>query len=130
MTVAVTRNLPGRFDGFLCSCMQEVAPGVYVAPRLKKATRERVWNVMLEWQELIPPDGGVVLLWKSRRAPSGLAVRLVGFPKKQLVEYEGLWLTLRDLTAEHDAEELLELAERDEPPFDDDDPTIRPDGSP
>ena len=39
-------RLPDRFDGFLCSCMQEVAPGVYVAPRLKKAVRERVWNVM------------------------------------------------------------------------------------
>jgi CRISPR-associated protein Cas2 len=125
MTIAVTRNLPGRFDGFLCSCMQEVAPGVYVAPRLKKAVRERVWNVMMEWQELIPQEGGVVLLWKSRKAPSGLGVRLLGWPKKELIEHEGMWLTLRDLTAEHDVAELLELAEADEPPFEEGDPTLK-----
>lgn len=90
--------------------MQEVAPGVYVAPRLKKAVCERVWNVMMEWQELIPQEGGVVLFWKSRKAPSGLGVRLLGWPKKELIEHEGMWLTLRDLTAEHDVAELLELA--------------------
>jgi CRISPR-associated protein Cas2 len=104
--------------------MQEVAPGVYVAPRLKKAVRERVWNVMMEWQELIPQEGGVVLLWKSRKAPSGLGVRLLGWPKKELIEHEGMWLTLRDLTAEHDVAELLELAEADEPPFEEGDPTL------
>lgn len=124
MTIAVTRNLPGRFDGFLCSCMQEIAPGVYVAPRMKKAVRERTWNVMLEWNELIPQDGGVVLLWKSRDAPSGLGVRLLGWPKKEFVEHEGMWLTLRDLTGEHDVEELIELAEQEEPAFEEGDPTV------
>lgn len=124
MTIAVTRNTPGRFDGFLCSCMHEIAPGVYVAPRMKKAVRERVWNVMMEWAELIPEDGGVVLFWKSRSAPSGLGVRLLGWPKKELVEYEGVWLTLRDLTGAHDVDELMELAEIEAHPFDEDDPTI------
>jgi CRISPR-associated protein Cas2 len=104
--------------------MQEVAPGVYVAPRLKKAVRERVWNVLLDWQELIPEDGGVVLLWKSRQAPSGLGVRLLGFPKKELVEHEGLWLTYAGLIAAHDAGELMELAEHEEPAFEADDPTL------
>jgi CRISPR-associated protein Cas2 len=104
--------------------MQPVAPGVYVAPRLKKAVRERVWNVMLEWQELIPQDGGVVLLWKSRDAPSGLGVRLLGFPKKELVEHEGLWLTLRELTGAHDVDELMDLAEHEEPRFEKGDPAL------
>ena len=122
MTIAVTRNTPNRFNGFLCSCMQEIAPGVYAAPRMKKAVRERVWHVMLEWQELLPQDGGVVLFWKSRDAPSGMAVRLLGWPKKDLVEHEGLWLTLRGLTEAHDIDELHEAAATDEPPIDDEDP--------
>lgn len=126
MTIAVTRNLPGRFDGFLCSCMHEIAPGVYVAPQMKKAVRERVWKVMLEWSTLIPSDGGVVLFWKSAKAPSGLGIRLLGWPKKKLVEHEGLWLTQRDLAATHDLEELLDLLGADEPPPDDVDPTVRP----
>ena len=122
MTIAVTRNTPNRFNGFLCSCMQEIAPGVYAAPRMKKAVRERVWNVMLEWQELLPQDAGVVLFWKSRDAPSGMAVRLLGWPKKDLVEHEGLWLTLRGLTEAHDVEELQDVVEVEEPPMDEDDP--------
>lgn len=122
MTIAVTRNTPNRFNGFLCSCMQEIAPGVYAAPRMKKSVRERVWGVMLEWAELLPQDGGVVLFWKSRDAPSGMGVRLLGWPKKDLVEHEGLWLTLRDLTAAHDVDELQEAVETEEPPIDQDDP--------
>jgi CRISPR-associated protein Cas2 len=122
MTIAVTRNTPNRFNGFLCSCMQEIAPGVYAAPRMKKAVRERVWGVMLEWSELLPQDGGVVLFWKSRDAPSGMGVRLLGWPKKDLVEHEGLWLTLRDLTAAHDVDELQEAVETEEPPIEKDDP--------
>lgn len=109
MTIAVTRNTPDRFNGFLASCMQEIAPGVYVAPVLKKAVRERIWHVMLDWAELLPSDAGVVLFWKSRTAPSGLGVRLLGFPKKELHDYEGLWLARRSLTAAHDTAELLEL---------------------
>lgn len=124
MTIAVTRNTPGRFDGFLCSCMQEIAPGVYVAPRMKKAVRERVWNVMMEWSELIPEDGGVVLFWKSQTAPSGLGIRLVGWPKKEFVDHEGMWLTAQNLTDAHDIEELMEIAEAEEPPIDEADPFL------
>ncbi len=125
MTIAVTRNLPGRFGGFLGSCMQEIAPGVYAAPRLKKAVRERIWNVMMDWAELIPPDGGVILFWKSRNAPSGMGIRLLGWPKKELVEHEGLWLTVRNLTAAHHIDELKELATVEEPPIDKGDPVVR-----
>jgi CRISPR-associated protein Cas2 len=124
MTIAVTRNVPGRFDGFLCSCMQAIAPGVYAAPRMKKAVRERVWNVMLEWAELVPDDGGVVLFWRSRSAPSGMGVLTLGWPKKELVEHEGLWLTVGALTARHDIDELSEVARHVEPPPDAEDPTV------
>ena len=124
MTIAVTRNTPNRFNGFLCSCMQEIAPGVYVAPVMNAAVRERVWRVMMDWAELLDDDGGVVLFWKDDDAPSGLRIRMVGWPKKEFVEHEGLWLTLRDLTAAHDVEELLEQVDVEEPPIDDEDPTL------
>jgi CRISPR-associated protein Cas2 len=104
--------------------MQEIAPGVYVAPVMKKAVRERVWKVMMEWSELLPGDGGVVLFWKDDDAPSGLNIRLLGWPKKEFIEHEGLWLTLRDLTEDHDVEELLEQMEVEEPPIDEEDPVL------
>jgi len=110
MTIAVTRNLPKRFGGFLASCMNEVSPGVYVAPQLRKAVRERIWKVVFDWSELIPTDGGLVLLWKSRKAPSGMGMRMIGWPKKELVDHEGLWLSHRELTAAHDLDELAASA--------------------
>jgi len=124
MTIAVTRNTPGRFRGFLCSCMQEIAPGVYAAPRMKAAVRERVWNVMLEWAELVPEDGGVVMFWRDRSSPSGMMVRVVGYPKKELIEHEGVWLTMGDLTASHDVEELRDVVDLHEPPPDGRDPEL------
>ena len=124
MTIAVTRNTPNRFNGFLASCMQEIAPGVYVAPVMKKSVRERLWNVMMDWNELLPDDGGVVLFWRDADAPSGLQIRLLGWPKKEFVDHEGMWLTLRDLTEAHDVEELLEQADVDEAPIDEDDPDL------
>ncbi|AWV88254.1 type I-E CRISPR-associated endoribonuclease Cas2e [Bradymonas sediminis] len=111
MTVAVTRNLPERFHGFLASCMLEVAPGVYVAPSMRKAIRERLWDVMLGWATLVPADGGIALFWKSKTAPSGLGLRMIGWPKKELVEHEGVWLTMRALTQAHDHDELEGLLE-------------------
>ncbi|MFB6262622.1 MAG: type I-E CRISPR-associated endoribonuclease Cas2e [Bradymonadaceae bacterium] len=122
MTVAVTRNAPGRFHGFLASAMIEVAPGVYVAPRLKKSVRKRVWETLLEWDDFLPEDGGVALFWKSRSAPSGLGMRLLGWPKKELLEHEGTWVAKRALTEAHDTDELETLAEVDEPPPDAGDP--------
>lgn len=124
MTIAVTRNVPDRYNGFLASCMQEIAPGVYAAPRMKKSVRERVWDVMMEWESLMDADAGVVLFWKSRSAPSGMGMRLLGWPKKDLVEHEGLWLTIRDLTAAHDVDTLHDLAGTEEPPDDGDDPAL------
>ncbi len=117
MTVAVTRNLPARFGGFLASCMLQIAPGVYAAPDLRAGVRQRVWKVMIEWARLIPDDGGVVLIWRDTDAPSGLSVRWLGYPKADFVEHEGLWLVAGSLTEKYDLDELKKLAETpDDPP--------------
>lgn len=114
MTIAVTRNLPDRFDGFIKSCMLEIAPGVYAVPQMRKSVRERLWKVMLEWAELIPADGGLVLFWKSAEAPSGLGLRILGWPQKELIEHEGIWVTFQSLTKAHDKSELKKLLKEQE----------------
>lgn len=124
MTVVITRNVPNRFNGFIKSCMHEIAPGVFVVPRMKKSVRERLWRVLLDWSELIPEDGGIVLFWRSPKAPSGLGVRVLGWPKKELTEYEGIWLTYRGLTQLHDSDELERLKNQKVSPFDQEDMTL------
>jgi CRISPR-associated protein Cas2 len=104
--------------------MHEIAPGVYAVPKMKKSVRERLWRVLLSWEELIPEDGGIVILWRNAKAPSGLGVRILGWPKKELVEYEGMWLTFRNLIQSHDSDELAKLSKSEEPSFDADDPLI------
>lgn len=109
MTVVITRRLPGRFDGFLKSCMHEIAPGVYVIPFMNKGVRDRLWEVLLSWAQEIPEDGGLILFWSSKNAPAGLAFRVLGWPKKELKEYEGFWLTHGNITRSHNSEELIKL---------------------
>jgi len=96
MTVVVTRNAPDRYRGFLASCMLELAPGVYTSPHMNEAVRERVWAVCCEWAGVLPDDGGVLMTWRERQEPSGQAVRVLGWPKKEFVELDGLWLDRTD----------------------------------
>jgi CRISPR-associated protein Cas2 len=97
MTVAVTRNAPERYRGFLASCMLELAPGVYVSPNMNKGVRQRVWEVCSSWQGELPADGSVLMTFVDRAQPAGLGVLLLGCPRKELVEHDGVWLARRDL---------------------------------
>lgn len=97
MTVLVTRNVPDRYRGFLASCMLEVAPGVYTGPRMNASVRERVWRVCVEWSVALPKDGGVVMLWHDRNAPTGQSIRTLGSPPKEVLDHEGCLLTMRPL---------------------------------
>ena len=111
LTLIVTRNVPDRFHGFLASCMLEVAPGVYVGSHMTSAIRQRVWKVMQDWIGILPENGGLVLLWSDQQAPSELGMLLLGWPKKELVDQEGVWLTLGQLTQQHNVQELEALAD-------------------
>ena len=94
MTVVVTRDVAPRTRGFLASCMIEIAPGVYTAPRLSRSVRERVWKVIEEWfLEL----GGqsIVMTWQDSRELGGQGVRVLGAPPVKLVDQEGLVLSRR-----------------------------------
>lgn len=94
MTVTVTRNVSARMRGFLASSMLELAPGVYSAPRLSTAVRERIWAVLEGWF-VAEQDASVVMVWVDPSVPGGQNVRILGMPPVELVELDGMILTRR-----------------------------------
>ena len=96
MVVIVTRNVAPRFRGFLASCMLEIAPGVYTAPRMTAGVRERVWAVLAQWFGELS-DGSIAMTWRDAAAPAGQGLRSLGLPAKEIVEVDGLFLVRREV---------------------------------
>lgn len=96
MTVVVTRNAPGRFRGYLASCMCEIAPGVYTAPTMTVAVRDRVWRTLESWWAL-GSDVGLVMTWSDAAFPGGQAIRILGCPATELVDLGAAHASRRDL---------------------------------
>jgi CRISPR-associated protein Cas2 len=94
MTVAVTRNVSARIRGFLASSMLELAPGVYSAPRLSTAVRNRIWSVLTDWFAA-EQEASIVMVWVDPSMPGGQNVRTLGLPPIELVELDGIVLTRR-----------------------------------
>jgi CRISPR-associated protein Cas2 len=94
MTVAVTRNVSQRIRGFLASSMLELAPGVYSAPRLSPAVRDRIWAVLQDWF-LAEKDASIILVWQDADMPGGQSVKTLGLPPVELVELDGLVVARR-----------------------------------
>ena len=92
MTVVVARNVSGRVRGFLASCMLEVAPGLYTAPRMSAGVRERVEGVLTAWFPY-ETDASIVLLWADSRLPEGQGMVTLGSPPYKLLEYDGIVLS-------------------------------------
>lgn len=102
LVIVITRNLPDRFEGLFVGQMLKVAPGVYIAPRMSARVRDKLWAIVNDWSDMIPAeDGGVVMIWPRKDAPSGLEFHMVGWPPKTLVEYEGLWLVVEKICVHH-----------------------------
>ncbi|MBF8271505.1 MAG: cas2 [Magnetococcales bacterium] len=97
MTVVTTREVAPRFRGFLASCMLEIAPGVYVGPRINVAVRERIWKVLEVWFGQLG-GGSVVMVWRDPKAVAGLQVRTLGSTPVELVDVGGVILSKRPLT--------------------------------
>ncbi len=95
MTVIVTRNVSARVRGFLASVMLELSPGVYSAPRISPAVRERVWSVLREW---FPNEqsASITMIWHDRDSPGGQAVRTLGIPAVRIAQADGLLLAAHD----------------------------------
>lgn len=94
MTIVVTRNAPGRVRGFLASCMCEIAPGVYTAPRMTAGVRDRVWNVLDSWFTGTA-EQGILMTWTDSKRPGGQVIRTLGWPQQELWEHHGVFLTKR-----------------------------------
>lgn len=89
MTVVVTRNVPARVRGYLASSMLEMAPGVYSAPQISAAVRDRVWHTLADWFSL-EQEASVVMVWAEPQMPGGQDVRVLGLPPIELIEVDGL----------------------------------------
>lgn len=94
LVMVTTRDVADRFRGFLCSLMLEVAPGIFVSPRMGKAPRERMWDVLTDWHQQ-EPRGSLVMVWRDLNATGGVGLAHLGTPPRELVECDGMWLTRR-----------------------------------
>ena len=98
LVTIVVRDVADRFHGFLASVMLEVAPNVFVAPRMNKGVRQRTWKIVSDWygQE---PRGSVVMVWRDFNEVGGIGLAHLGTPSRELVEMDGMWLTRRSKSA-------------------------------
>jgi CRISPR-associated protein Cas2 len=94
LVMVTTTDVSDRFRGFLCSTMLEVATGVYVAPRMNAAVRERVWGVLRDWHQKAP-QGCLVMVWRDLDCTGGIGVAHLGTARRELIECDGTYLTRR-----------------------------------
>lgn len=96
LVVIVTRDVADRFRGFLASTMLEVAPTVYLSPRMNTGVRSRIWDVLSDWHGA-EPRGSIVMVWRDMNETGGVGIANLGSPPRDLIEMDGLWLTKRSL---------------------------------
>lgn len=94
MTMVVTRDVEGRYRGFLTSIMLEIAPGVYVSPDLSAAVRERLWGVLSSWWSTLR-RGSIVMVWREKSASGNLKIETLGEPSKEIADADGVLLLKR-----------------------------------
>ena len=95
LTVIVTRDVEARYRGFLTSVMLEISAGVYVAPEMSSAVRDRVWNVLTEWWNALG-RGSLVMVWRDRTATGHLRIETLGEPPKKIVDAGNILLVKRE----------------------------------
>ena len=95
MTVIVTRDVAYRIRGFLASCMLEIAPGVYTAPKMNRSVRIRIWTILEDWFAYTE-GGAIVMTWKDKNKEGGQGVEVLGTPPVELKVFDDVILTYRD----------------------------------
>lgn len=96
LVVIVTRDVADRFRGFLGSVMLEIAPAVYISPRMNPGVRSRTWDVLADWHAA-EPRGSVVMVWRDAQETGGIGIATLGSPPRELVDIDGLWLVRKPL---------------------------------
>ncbi|CAK0741936.1 CRISPR-associated protein Cas2 [Azospirillaceae bacterium] len=95
MTVIVTRDVAPRVNGFLTSCMLEIAPGVFTAPTMTAGVRDRVWTVIEDWFDALG-GGAIVMTWRDSSTPARQSIRVLGLPPRKIVEIDGMLLLKKE----------------------------------
>ena len=93
-TLVVTRDVEPRYRGYLTSIMLELSPGVYLAPQLSAAVRERTWAVLSEWHGQLR-RGAIVLAWADAKRSGGMAIEVLGEAPKEIIDADGVLLVRR-----------------------------------
>ncbi len=94
LVTIVSRDVADRFHGFLASVMLEVSPNLFVAPRMNKGVRERIWGIVAAWHDQ-EPRGSLVMVWRDLNEVGGIGLAHLGTPPRELIEMDGMWLTRR-----------------------------------
>lgn len=86
MLVLTIECAPPKVWGYCSSWALQVATGVYVA-NLPAKTRDEIWNQVVEWSD---DETRAVMVWDSPASEQGLEHRVLGSPRRRVVEREGL----------------------------------------
>lgn len=96
LAIVTTRDVPDRYRGFLASLMLEVAPTVYISPRMNPGVRSRVWETLSSWHAA-EPQGSVTLIWRDLNEVGGVGIKTLGVPSRELMEVDGIWLVRKPM---------------------------------
>ena len=96
LVMIVTADVADRFRGYLGSLMLEVAPTVYISPRMNPGVRSRTWAVLSAWHSA-EQRGSLVMVWRDINETGGVGIATLGTPPRELIEIDGLWLVRRPL---------------------------------
>lgn len=94
LVTIVIRDMANRHHGFLSSVMLEVAPNVFISPRMNPGVRERVWGVLSDWHSQ-EPQGSAVMVWRDTNATGGVGIASLGSPPRELIEIDDMWVVRR-----------------------------------
>ena len=97
MVVICVSDVADRFHGYLRSVMLNVHTGVFVSMDLDAGTRERVFSTIEGWWNA-QPRGSIVYVARNPAEPLGVELRLLGAPRRNIVEYDGFLGLSRSLT--------------------------------
>jgi len=97
MVVVITRDVEGRYRGFLASAMLELAPGTYAHPKMSAGVRTRIWEVLLGWYAELK-RGSIVMTWADASAHGGLGLATLGEPPKEIIAHDAMLLVRRPLS--------------------------------
>ncbi len=86
MTIFILERVPASLRGDLTRWMLEPRAGVFVG-RLSAMVRDKLWERVCRHVR----EGGAILI-HTADTEQGYVVRLWGEPRRELVDFEGIWM--------------------------------------